>query len=80
MAAQSLLGSEARLAADHLARAEAWIEEVAPELQPDIARIRALLLHRAASACVPPAAPSRLGLNVPLGQLSPRPRHPWGPV
>jgi hypothetical protein len=45
--------SEARLAAEHLARAEAWVDQVAPELQADIARIRAQLLERADSPVEP---------------------------
>ena len=39
--------NEIRLAADLLARAEAWVEQGAPELQADIARVRARLLVRA---------------------------------
>ena len=39
--------NEIRLAADLLARAEAWVDQAAPELQVDIARIRAQLLVRA---------------------------------
>jgi hypothetical protein len=35
------------MTAEHLARAEAWVDQVAPELQSDIARIRAQLLQRA---------------------------------
>lgn len=50
MTARPLLRSEARLAADYLARAEAWVEEVAPELRADIARIRLQLLCPAGSA------------------------------
>jgi uncharacterized small protein (DUF1192 family) len=38
--------SEARQAAEHLARAEAWLDQVAPELQPEIARIRTQLLRQ----------------------------------
>jgi hypothetical protein len=42
--APALLRSEARLAAEYLERAEAWVDQVAPELRADIARIRAQLL------------------------------------
>jgi hypothetical protein len=47
--ARSLRRSEAWLAADYLARAEAWMDQVAPELRADIARIRVQLLHPASS-------------------------------
>src|SRR2546421_11434925 len=47
MTAFALRRNEIRLAADLLARAEAWFEQGAPELQADIARIRGLLLLRA---------------------------------
>jgi hypothetical protein len=47
--ARSLRRSEAWLAADYLARAEAWVDQVAPELRADIARIRLQLLHPAGS-------------------------------
>jgi hypothetical protein len=43
--ARPLLRSEARQAAEHLARAEAWLDQIAPELQAEIARIRAQLLR-----------------------------------
>jgi hypothetical protein len=46
--ARPLLRSEARLAADYLARAEAWVDQVAPELRADIARIRVQLLASSA--------------------------------
>ncbi len=46
MIAGSLRRSEARQAAEHLARAEAWLDQVAPELQAEIARIRAQLLRQ----------------------------------
>jgi hypothetical protein len=44
--AGSLRRSEARQAAEHLARAEAWLDQVAPELQVELARIRAQLLRQ----------------------------------
>jgi hypothetical protein len=47
MTAFAMRRNEIRLAADFLARAEAWVEQAAPELQTDIARIRARLLLRA---------------------------------
>ena len=47
MTPRFLRRSEARMTAEHLARAEAWVDQVAPELQSDIARIRAQLLQRA---------------------------------
>ena len=47
MTAFALRRNEIRLAADLLARAEAWVEQAEPELQADIARIRARLLLRA---------------------------------
>jgi hypothetical protein len=47
MTAFAMRRNEIRMAADFLARAEAWIEQAAPELQADIARIRARLLVRA---------------------------------
>jgi hypothetical protein len=47
--ASALLRSEARLAADYLARAEAWADQVAPELRPEIAKIRLQLLNPAGS-------------------------------
>jgi hypothetical protein len=47
MTAFAMRRNEIRLAADLLARAEAWVDQAAPELQVDIARIRAQLLVRA---------------------------------
>jgi len=47
MTAFAMRRNEIRLAADLLARAEAWLEQAAPELQADIARTRARLLLRA---------------------------------
>ena len=47
MTAFAMRRNEIRLAADLLAKAEAWVEQGAPELQADIARIRARLLLRA---------------------------------
>ena len=47
MSAFAMRLNEIRLAADLLARAEAWVEQGAPELQADIARVRARLLVRA---------------------------------
>src|SRR2546423_1885389 len=49
MTAFAMRRNEIRLAADLLARAEAWVEQAAPELQADIARIRGQLLFRADS-------------------------------
>jgi hypothetical protein len=43
--ARPLSRSEARQAAEHLARAEAWLDQIAPDLQAEIARIRAQLLR-----------------------------------
>ncbi len=47
MTAFAMRRNEIRMAADFLARAEAWVEQAAPELQADIERIRARLLLRA---------------------------------
>jgi hypothetical protein len=47
MTAFAMRSNEIRLAADFLARAKAWVEQAAPELQADIARIRVRLLLRA---------------------------------
>jgi hypothetical protein len=47
MTAFAMRRNEIRMAADFLARAEAWVEQAAPELQADIERIRARLLVRA---------------------------------
>jgi hypothetical protein len=47
MTAFAMRRNEIRMAADLLARAEAWVEQAAPELQADIAQIRGLLLLRA---------------------------------
>jgi hypothetical protein len=47
MTAFAMRRNEIRLAADLLARAEAWVEQAAPELQADIARTRARLVIRA---------------------------------
>jgi hypothetical protein len=47
MTAFAMRRNEIRMAADFLARAEAWVEQSAPELQADIARIRARLLLQA---------------------------------
>jgi hypothetical protein len=60
-----LLLSEARQAADYLARAEAWVDQVAPELRADIARIRVRLL----ASSVPEAIPGNLRheIAVPAG-------------
>jgi hypothetical protein len=52
MTARFMRRSEALLAAEHLARAEAWMDEAAPELQADVARIRAQLLLAAGAAPV----------------------------
>ena len=56
MTPRPLLLSEARQAADYLARAEAWVDQVAPELRADIARIRVRLL----ASSVPEAIPGKL--------------------
>ena len=47
MTAFAMRRNEIRMAADFLARAEAWVEQAAPELQADIEQIRARLLLRA---------------------------------
>jgi hypothetical protein len=47
MTAFAMRRNEIRMAADLLARAEAWVEQAEPELQADMARIRGLLLLRA---------------------------------
>ena len=60
MTAFAMRRNEIRLAADLLARAEAWLEQAAPELQPDIARTRARLLLRA----------DRL-MDLPVGEEAP---------
>ena len=60
MTAFAMRRNEIRLAADLLARAEAWLEQAAPELQADIARTRARLLLRA----------DRL-MDLPVGEEAP---------
>jgi len=44
--ARPLLRSEALQAAEHLARAEAWLDQIAPDMRAEIARIRAQLLRQ----------------------------------
>jgi hypothetical protein len=80
MSAFAMQLNEIRLAADLLARAEAWVEQGAPELQADIARIRARLLVRADRLMDWPAA----GVRPTVGEearesaadLGGGPRHP----
>lgn len=57
MTARLLGRSEARLAAEHLARAEAWLDQAAPDLQAEIARIRVVLLQRADMTLEPGSVP-----------------------
>jgi hypothetical protein len=80
MAALAMRRNEIRMAADFLARAEAWVEQAAPELQADIGRIRGQLLLRADRlvdwpiAGVPATVAERA--NESTASVDGAPRHP----
>jgi hypothetical protein len=76
MTAFAMRRNEIRMAADLLARAEAWVEQAEPELQADIARIRGLLLLRAERLMDWPVG----GIRPTVGEEAPESAADIGPV
>ena len=66
MTPRPLLLSEARQAADYLARAEAWVDQVAPELRADIARSSAF---GSSPAPCPKQSPGTCGTRSPFRRV-----------